>query len=138
MTEADAVPELEDHWDPPPDERTYYREGGGGQLGWLVRRNGRDCIRLDRATQELIVPIKGWEPDTSHKPLTLAHVAQVTFEADRALCRYIGIQAQTRKQWIDMREPERIDWMKHGPDTADPIRRSLYVSIRAAMKGFTQ
>ena len=73
-------------WDPTPDQRTYYRSAEDGQRAYLVKRNGKDMVRLDRPMEEILRPLDGsWRPDTQTYPFTAHQVAEVAFAADRAV-----------------------------------------------------
>lgn len=134
ITEPD---EPEENWDPSPAERTYYRRKTDHQLGWMVRREGKDCIRLDRAAQDLIEKLDGkWELHENRRPLGIGNLAQICFEADKALCRFLGMQKEARANWVDLSDDMRIAWMRKGP-VRDPLRRALYVAIKAALGDFT-
>lgn len=129
---------MKDNWDPQPGERTYYRCSADGQRGYLVRRRGKDSIRLDRPMEEIIKPLDGtWQPDIQNHPLTLHQVTSVAFAADRALCRVMGVQLKKHEyDWLSMREQDRIQFMEDGPSTGD-IREDLYDAIMGSLKSMT-
>lgn len=99
----------------------------------MVRRNGKDCIKLDRASEELIRPMSlEWTPDLEHRPLTRMQVAQVCFEADKRLSVFLGLPDNANKQWLGLRDETRISWIDAGP--SDPIRQKVWAAIREALR----
>ena len=124
----------ETDWDPAPQEREWYRNVGTGDLGWVVRRGGAQKIRLDRASEEIIRALNGeWMPENEHRPMTIAQLAQVAFEADRRLCWFVGLAENAKKEWADLNDDQRIMWMQTGP-TKHPIRRELYEAVTGALR----
>lgn len=129
-------------WDPTPAERTYYRSAKDGQRAYLVRRNGKDMLRLDRPMEEILHPIDlenspEWRPDVTTPPLTPHAIAAVAFAADRALCKATGVQLKSHQtEWLSMKEQARIDWMNEGPKTGD-IRDDLYDAIMGTLRPLT-
>lgn len=135
---SDSAP-LPRDWDPKPQERTWYRETVTGQSGYLVRREGRDMVRMDRGPDvEIVRPLNGeWQPEKNHKPLTPAHVGQVCFEADRCLSRFNGNANNVRRNWLDLTDKQRQMWIETGPQN-DPMRKGLYEAVRASLGRFAQ
>jgi hypothetical protein len=128
---------VSDDWDPTPDQRTYYRSAEDGQRAYLVKRGGKDMVRLDRPMEEILRPLDGsWRPDTQTYPFTAHQVAEVAFAADRALCRTMGKHLDAGKEWLSLKEQARIKWMEEGPSTGD-IRDDLYDAIMGTLKGMT-
>lgn len=129
---------IADTWDPLPHEKQWYRQGGsGGQLGWLVRRNGADRVKLDREAEEITLPFKAgdWVPEREHRPMTVAQLAQVAFEADRVLCFFVGLPANKKKDWVSLSDDQKIAWMDKGP-TKHEIRKALYRAVSDALRPF--
>ena len=128
-----------DHWDPKEHERTYYRSMSSGELGWMVRREGVDCIKLDRPAQEIVQrydPAK-WAPEAAHRPLTKYQLAQIAFEADKRLCFFTGRHDLARREWLSMKEEDRIRFTQLGPGLG-PGRRELFKAVMAALERFAQ
>lgn len=129
-------------WDPNPAERTYYRSRKDGQRAYLVRRNGKDMLRLDRPMEEILhrIDIENhpeWELDVKIPPLSLHAIAAVAFAADRALCKATGVQLKAHQtEWLSMKEQARIDWMNDGPQVGG-IRDDLYDTIMGTLKALT-
>src|SRR5262245_19057305 len=90
-------------FDPPAHEREYFRQASSGDRGYLVRRDGKDCIRLDRPEQELIFPLSGqWKRDEYGSLYLHDQIAQVAFNADRGMCALLGLHAESRLQWREL------------------------------------
>lgn len=132
-------------WDPKPDERVYYRSSADGQRAYLVRRNGKDMLRLDRPMEEILHPVSKvdgavggpWTPDVQIHPLTAHAVAKIAFVADRALCAAMGQPVLAKHaDWLSQKEQVRIDFMENGPDTGD-VRDDLYDAIMGTLKKLT-
>jgi len=127
---------VKDHWDPKPDERKYYRRSYDGQRGYLVRRSGKDCVRLDRPMEELISPLDGaWVLDAKLHVMSPHAAAKIAYIADQALCRATG-EYGSKKEWIDLGDKERIRFMKDGPDVGG-FRDEFYKGIMGLLKDLT-
>jgi hypothetical protein len=126
------------NWDPAPDEKTFYRSASDGQRAYLVKRAGKDMLKLDRPMEEILRPMDGtWVPDTQIHPLTPHAIAAIAFAADRALCKAMGTNlAQKDQEWLSQKEQARIKWMESGPSTGD-IRDDLYDAIMGTLKPLT-
>lgn len=123
------------NWDPKPDERKYYRSSVDGQRGWLVRRDGKDCIRLDRPMEDLCVPLAGWKEDRQAHVMSPHAAAKIAYIADQALCSATG-EYFPKKEWIDLSDKERIRFMKDGPDVGG-FRDEFHLGIRKLLKDLT-
>jgi hypothetical protein len=125
------------NWDPKPEERKYFRNSRSGNLGYLVRRAGKDMIRLDRPNEEILSPYTPgqglWEPDHDYGAMSVLQMARVAFEADKQLCYYLGMHEQAKKEWLSLTDEQRQLWMTQGP-TKHPVRASLYAHVVAALK----
>ena len=125
------------HWEPKPSERVYYRSNLDGQRAYVVRRNDEECLRLDRPGEELLRPKDGtWKLDSQTYPMTAHQAAKVAWVADKALCACIGEHTESKKDWLNTPEKERIRFMKEGPDE-DNIRDRLYLAIMKCLKELT-
>jgi len=124
-------------WDPLPHERQFYRHRDTGDRAYLVRRGGKDCIRLDRGPVHAYDVAKvfneaEWIPEDPHKPkFSEIQIAMVSFEADKALCRQMGEVKKGRREWLNLSDDQRIKWMREGPQ--EPTRAALYAAIKGAM-----
>lgn len=121
-------------WDPAVHERVYYTHGQTGDRGWLVRREGKDCIKYDRSSEDIVRPFRPgeWKQVAEKRPMTRMQLAQVAFAADRQLCLYLGMPEKAKVKWMDLREQQRINWMRVGPRVND-IRITLFESIMEAL-----
>jgi hypothetical protein len=127
---------MKDHWDPRPDERKYYRSNDDGQRGYLVRREGKDRIRLDRPMEEIVVPLDGkWTQDSKLHVMSKHAAAKIAYIADQALCKATG-EYGAKEEWIDLRDKERIRFMADGPDVGG-FRDEFYKGIMALLKDLT-
>ena len=127
---SDGTP---DHWDPKPDERTLYRDKQTGDLGYLVRRNGRDLIRLDRPGQEIIRKLEDFDEENEFRPYNLHQVATLAFESDKLLAKMQGNHTESRREWMSQPEHERIRFMQHGPKEGG-LRGELFAAIMGVLK----
>ncbi len=127
---------MKDHWDPKPNERKYYRSSFSGQRGYLVRRAGEDCIRLDRPMEEIISRLDGsWVLDAKLHVMSRHAAAKIAYIADQALCRATG-EYGSKKEWIDLHDKERIRFMKDGPDVGG-FRDEFYKGVMGLLKDLT-
>lgn len=114
------------YFEPPKAQRVYFRHNMTGDRGYAVRREGKEAIRRDRpAIDDYTFQLSEWvkeSPET--KKFTDAQIAAVQFEADKKLCWALGLPALAKREWIDLPEKQRVDWLKDGPKT--PERAGLY------------
>jgi hypothetical protein len=127
---SERVEENPPNWDPAEDDRVYYRHSMTGDRGYLVRRAGKDCIRLDRAQVESVQPLtRGtWEPEGERRPFTRTQVCMIAFEADRKLCHALGLYGLARLEWQSLSQEVRKAWVLEGP-AKPPIRHDLYKAV---------
>ncbi len=121
-------------WDPKPHERQWYRNAQTGDRAFLVRRDGKDAIRMDRGPVEDIRVFndREWvEEDPDIPDFSEIQIAKVTFEADKALCYQMGDVKKARREWLSLLDDQRIKWMREGPQ--EPRRKKLYAAIKKAM-----
>jgi hypothetical protein len=119
-----------DTWDPEPWQRIYVRHGQTADLGYLVRRDGKDLVRLDRPNQEVLQEYDAhhWTTETAYRPVSHVQVVQVAFAADQVLLKALGQHAKARKNWHEISEKQRKAWLELGP--SDPPKRAqLYKAI---------
>lgn len=137
MSAKKAAPKLTpDHWDPPEHERQYFRSAQTGDRGWLVRRDGKDYMKLDRKAEviERLYREGEWiEEAPEMADFTAIQIAMVTFEADKALCKQLGDTKKARREWLNLLDEQRIQWMNDGPQ--EPRRKRLYQAVKKAMQG---
>jgi hypothetical protein len=119
-------------------ERSWYRSVMDGQRAYLVERDGKTYVRLDRPDEEIMRPFVAaeWVPDFEKQPFTETQIAQVAFEADRRLCLALGLHDKARKEWPSLSDDMRIAWLRQGP-AAPEVRAELYAAIMGALRGYT-
>ena len=122
-------------WDPPERERTWYRARDSGQLGWLVIRDGKSRIRLDRFHEEIIRNFdeNEWIAEIEHRPITRIQVSQLAYEADVKLCMMLGDYSK-RSAWQNLHEDVRIRWVEKGPPAKPAVRQDLFRGIMGALE----
>ena len=134
----DPLDEKPAHWEPDGSERQMYRDVTSGDLGYLVRRGGRTMWRMDRPSQEIVRPYHEMShaPEGTHRPLSRWQAVRVAYEADRGLCKLLGMHNEARAEWPSLSEDERLRWRDSGP-TDRPERIRLYRAVTHAMREFT-
>lgn len=123
-------------YDPPESEREWMRHTVTGERGYMVRRDGESKVRYDRGPKvEQIVKYRPseWVEDAPPAVMSLLQASKVAFEADKALCALIGLYRQSKQNWLDLHEDDRITWMKEGPESP-PLRVELYQSIMSVLR----
>lgn len=131
----------EPNWDPPAPDRQYFRHVTTGDRGYIVRRDGKDVIRLDRPMQEIIKAKNEneWKEDEYGSTVLRTQVAMVAFAADRAACTLVGLHAESRVTWAELTDKQRAAFTVGGPQKdASPVRVAIYLSILAGLKPFTR
>jgi hypothetical protein len=127
--------EAPDEWDPKEHEKEWYRNIISGQRGWKVTRKGDPRVRLADYTNDVNRKLDGdWVPDDEKRKMTRAQVGQICFEADKKLCFFIGLKENATKQWNDLHEEKRREWIESGP-RVHPVRKAVGEAIRAALAG---
>lgn len=122
-----------DHWDPKPDERIWYRDKQTGDRAYFVRRNGQDRVRLDRPGQEIIRKLEDFDEENEFRPYNLHQVAVLAFESDKLLAKMQGNHSESKREWMSLREEERIRFMQHGPKEGG-LRAELFAAIMGVLK----
>lgn len=121
-------------WEPKPSERTYYRSTLDGQRAYIVKVDGEEMLRLDRPGEEIYRKLNGeWKPDAQAYLASAHQIAKVAFIADCALCGVIGEHPQSKRDWLNVKEKERIRFMKEGPGVGG-IRDELFAAITKCLK----
>lgn len=129
--------ELPANWSPKnEDQRRYYRDAQTGDRGYLVKRDGKRCIQLDRPNQEIIRRLDdNWLEEDATRPITPIAAARIYFEADKALCAALGDQEKGRSDWAKLTDAQRHLWMTEGPKR--PMQRAvLYKGLVKLMEPY--
>ena len=144
-TTVDVREEQPDNYEPPVGDRKFYRSATTGDRAYLVRRDGRDCVKLDRPMEDICKPFRpdDWIEEMKFAPLARAHIVQVAFEADKRLLPFLGLRLEARKEWLSLLDPERLQWLQDGPPRSkdknhQEMRRALWDSTIAALEPFTR
>lgn len=133
------APDLPDEWDPEDDEKVWYRSTMTGDLGWMVRRDGKARIRLDRPQEDITRPFSktNWKEDSTHRPMAAMQAIRVAFAADQQLCLALGLHDKARVEWESLSDAARDKWMKEGP-SKPLLRRLVYRAIKIALEPSTR
>lgn len=123
------------NWDPAERERTWYRSRKTGELAYLVVRDGKSLIRLDRPDHEIVRQFveADWIPELEHRPVTRAQCAALAYKADLDLCMVLG-DFTKRTLWQNLHEDVRIRWTEQGPPARPAIRQDLFRSIMKTLE----
>lgn len=129
-----AIPPPELDWDPELGMREWYTHRSTGDRGFMVRRGGKEMIRLDRPMDPHAVrPMSAdWLRDEGWRPITVHQRAQVAFEADRALCRALGMHEDAKKNWNELSDGARMRWTTTGP--LEEPRAGLWEAIMEELR----
>lgn len=103
-----------------------------GQIGFITEgETGGLWVRLDRRGENRLVPFREQQWKEDREPaVSPLQVARVCHAADVAWQLVHG--SYSVKGWIDLRETERIAWLKGPPDGSDPRRQTLYDAVKKA------
>ena len=138
MTTMQAFEDDTDNWDPQPHERQCYMHILSGDYGWLVRREGKDVIKLDRPGLDEIRPfdVQDWRSREEVRPMSPGQLAKVMFDADKALCLALGLRDTAKIEWLSLKPEKRRAWIEVGP-SEPPIRAQLYAAIKNTLRHLT-
>ena len=134
MLEAEVPPE---DWDPPEHEREYVRDSQFGDLGWIVRRAGEKKVRMD-LPQEVLRDWSphGWKAEPDPYQFTKGMAVRIAFEADKQLCGYIGMHQFAKREWGQLTDQQKEEWVTRGPKT--PFKRAQFYRQVLAFFGFSE
>lgn len=134
MATSGEAPVDPNNWDPTEAQRRWYRSNRTGDLGYVVMRDGRERIRLHRPMQEIVKPFDDgeWVEEREFRPFSGNQVDRLCFEADKLLCNMLGLHKEAKREWLNLRDPERIEWMKLGPGPGS-LRSDLYLAIKGVL-----
>lgn len=116
-------------------QKEWFRNNASGQMGY---KTTADRIKDDRpeGAERRFKP-EEWTAIAEHRPLAPAHLAEICFNADAKLCFYLGLRDKSTKQWIDLTQEQKREWMTEGP-TGDRWRQRLYKAIQVNLKGLVE
>lgn len=136
---------MSDDWDPTPSERSYYRSRiNGSDVGWLVRRAGKDFIRLNVPQDTNLRPYRAddWISEKAPTKLVAGASARIAYEAHCALCEALRHHRIGRRQWMSMPQEARMKWIKEGPQLMDKedqvVAQKLFDAIVSALAEYTR
>jgi hypothetical protein len=112
----------------------WYRNTTSGERGSLLERDGKTYMRLNRKDEEILSIYRPseWIPERENRPMTRFQVAQVTLEADKKLCTFLGKPALAKRSWLNMTDEARIEWADKGPP--GEIRGAMWKAMTEALK----
>lgn len=115
---SDIAPKQQD---PVESEKIWYRHRMDGQRGFLVERDGKHFIKLDRPNEEILKPWsestkRQWIPDVEARGLQPAQIGRIAFEADKQLCLEMGDHDRARREWPSLPDRVRQAFIERGPD----------------------
>ena len=121
--------------DPKPGEREYYTHRQTGDLGWKVIRDGKTMVKLDRPAYDDVRPFSDneWVRKADLRPLIPAQVAQIAWVADRKLLLYLQQPEASKREWHELSEEKRKEWMERGP-AKEGIRKMLWRGIMKTLE----
>jgi hypothetical protein len=114
--------------DQKPEERVWYAHRTTGERAYLVLRDGREWMHLDRPTEALRAFTGDWVRDTEFRPIAIGQLAQVAYVAHQELCRVVGDHGQTQKAWVALSDAERRPWLD-GTGPAEPKEARLLFKV---------
>lgn len=100
----------------------------------LLGRKTKDGQQVvtDEGSTERFDP-KRWKVVLPPHRREKADLVRIAFEADRELCRLLGLNDKAAKDWQSLSADERSRWILVGP-TEPPVRRRLYLATLAALE----
>lgn len=120
-----------------PPERVWYRSRTTSDRGYLVTDGDRVRVKLDRPNEDIsrVFIASEWIEEVEVRNFTPMQMAQVAYVADKLLCLFLGLHAESKAEWLSLREPVRIEFMKTGPK-GPQIREELYEAIMAVLRRY--
>jgi hypothetical protein len=71
-----------------------------------------------------------WTPEVVRRELSKFAIARVAFEADKALCKELGLHGVARRIWDKLTDAQRQAFVKDGPVGQHAGRRRIvYLAI---------
>lgn len=121
------------------NEREYYRSNVTGDLGYLVERDGKSWVKLDRSGPEVLKEFSEglWAEELHRAPLNQQQLGKLAYEFDQLLCRTLGRGQEANRDWIAMQNEEKATWMTIGPCDSG-IRDALFDAVLRVLKEYTE
>lgn len=118
------------------EPKRWVRSSNDGQLGYLVRHDGEMKVKLDRS-EVILKPFNQhqWRDAEDIRALTPMQAARVAYEADRAYRLATGTQPSLAKEWISLKDEERIAWTRTPNDLGErrkQLREAILSVVGAA------
>jgi hypothetical protein len=116
-----------------PEVGKIVRHVSDGQLGKVVESTDGLMVRLDRNSQEIIMPYNphSWL-EVEKASFTAVQIAKVQYAAD---CAYRECLGEYRlPEWISLTDQQRQGFIGRGPATDDPVRRRMFDTISKLLK----
>lgn len=119
-------------------ERVWYRNERTGDIGYLeTDGSGQDKVRLDRPNDDpemttFVFDPNVWVQEKVHREYTIAQIARVAFEADRAVCFLDRQHDLAKREWASLKTEERAQWYHKGPSGA--LRQAIYTAIMGVLR----
>lgn len=117
--------------------KEWYRHTTTGDRGFLIEQRGDRYIVYDRPDQKKKVRYVSseWIPDQDRQPFPKLQVAELTYGADRLLCRMLNHQ-DVRKDWLSLTPEQKLDWSDRGPEGGARVdlRREMHEALLGVLK----
>jgi hypothetical protein len=119
-------------------DKAYYRSRATGDLGYLVEREGKTWVKLDRAGPETLKEFaeQQWIVEEHRSPLNPQQLGKLTYEIDQLLCRAVGRGQEAKQDWIAKQNEEQQEWVDVGP-CDDGIRDDLFDAVVGVLRRYT-
>jgi hypothetical protein len=117
-------------------DKIWFRHRTTGELAYLLEQNGIKKLKPNRPNDPTVydLPIQGtdgsfgaWELAKEKRVLNKHQIATVAYAADYYLCKAIGVFGN--KDWMNLKDEDRISFVNNGPKTTDEDRLNLYRAI---------
>jgi hypothetical protein len=122
--------------DPAPEDRVWYRHAREGNRGYMVERDGKKYIHLDRPNEVIEQPFResDWQVDRETRPLNKHQVGRIAYEADSVAREALG-EYEPRKEWLSLTDAQRLAWMAGGPPPGP--RKELFDMVMRWSRKYT-
>ncbi len=120
------------------DSKRFVRNRATGELGYVIERDGDTFVRLERSGPVVEQPYSesAWMDEKVRAPLNRQQVGKLMHDFDRLLCKALGKAHEAKREWIELREEEREEWMSYGPP--EGIRSEVFEAVADALADYTE